>query len=198
MSSKTGDSGCTAGANRDLPDMGSFTGSPGYRVPNAKQRGGTGPATIRSARRIRRTKRGVSRWATGCDSGSVERGGYNDITVNANTNNSPDTVCTFSEAITSANNNSNSSAPGCASGVADSAAHDLITLTLDVELTAAPPNISSTMIIEGGGHTLKPTSGNLRLIPTLLYRHQRRPDGAQYHDRRLHDGLDVAQRRRGH
>ena len=160
---ENGDTGCTAGSDRDLPDLGAFTDEPGYHVPNANsEANGAGDDTI--CAQNPKDQRGVSRWATGCDAGSVERGGYNEIIVNANTNNSPDTVCTFSEAITSANENSAANAPGCAAGVADSAANDLITLTLDVRLSAAPSNITSAIIVDGGGHTLKPASGTSALF----------------------------------
>ena len=154
---ENGEGVCVTAADRNTPDLGPFTDEPGYHMPNANsEANGAGDDAI--CKLYPTDQNGVSRWATGCDAGSVERGGYNEIIVNANTNNSPDTVCTFTEAITSANGNSAST--GCTSGVADALAYDLITLTLDVELTAAPPSITSAIIVDGAGHTLKRASAS--------------------------------------
>ena len=75
-----------------------------------------------------------------------------DIDVNAN--------CTLAQAITSANDDS---APGGSQCTAGSGA-DIINLAADIALSAALPNITSTMTVDGGDHTLSHSANTFRPI----------------------------------
>ena len=69
------------------------------------------------------------------------------------------TNCTLTEAINSANND-NALGNGCANG----SGADIITLSVDVGLTAALPNISTAITIQGNNHTISRASGALRIL----------------------------------
>ena len=103
-------------------------------------------------------QRGITRPEEACDAGSVERDGFNVITVNANANNSPDTVCTLTEAFRTADDGNFVS--GCNDGESNQVATDLIQLQLDVTLTAAVTDINTNIILDGGGYKVSRPSGN--------------------------------------
>ena len=103
-------------------------------------------------------QRGITRPEEACDAGSVERDGFNIITVNANANNSPDTVCTLTEAFRTADDGNFVS--GCNDGESNQVATDLIQLQLDVTLTAAVTDIDTNIILDGGGYKVSRPSGN--------------------------------------
>ena len=103
-------------------------------------------------------QRGITRPEEACDAGSVERDGFNIITVNANANNSPDTVCTLTEAFRTADDGNFVS--GCNDGESNQVATDLIQLQLDVTLTAAVTDIDTNIILDGGGYKVSRPTGN--------------------------------------
>ncbi len=104
-------------------------------------------------------QRGITRPEQGCDAGSVERDGFNIITVNANANNSPDTVCTLSEAFATADDGS--TRVGCNDGESNQVATDLIKLQLDVTLTASLTDVDTNIVLDGGGYKVSRPSGNV-------------------------------------
>ncbi len=71
-------------------------------------------------------------------------------------------TCTLAEAITSANND-NAVGNGCVDG----SGADTITLQTDVSLTASLPDVTTTITIEGGGHTV---DGNNDLAVGSVFR----------------------------
>ena len=103
-------------------------------------------------------QRGITRPAEACDAGSVERDGFNIITVNAQSNNSPDTVCTLSEAFSTAD--TGNTRAGCNDGESNQVATDLIVLQLDVTLTAALTNVATNIVLDGGGYKVSRPAGN--------------------------------------
>ena len=72
-----------------------------------------------------------------------------------------ETTCTLSNAITSANDDT--ATGGCAAG----SGADTITLATDVTLSAALPNITSTITVEGGGHFI--SGNNDSNVGSVLY-----------------------------
>ncbi len=160
----SGAGACTTPNTRDEPGLGSLVSTdPVYFPPQSTSEAiGAGDASI--CLLFPKDQIGITRPASGCDAGSIQTGSYKEIIVNANTNNSPDTVCTLNEAIKSANENSSDNAPGCASGIADSVGTDLIKLAQDVEMTAFGSNITSTMLVDGWGFSISPAAnaGNFR------------------------------------
>ncbi len=76
-----------------------------------------------------------------------------DITVDAGG------TCTLAEAIDSANNDS-----AAGNGCVDGSGSDTITLQADVTLAAALPDITSTMTIEGGAHTIDAAGGGFSVL----------------------------------
>ena len=99
-------------------------------------------------------QRGQARpFGEGCDIGAREFTVAN-ITVGEG--------CTLAQAITSANTDSAPSGSTCVAGIGA----DTITLTEDVLLTAALPDIETAIIIEGAGYEVKrdPDSGRFRVF----------------------------------
>ena len=139
--------------------------SPLYYTINANSPAlGIGNAAVCAANPI--DQRGYYRPPTGCDAGSAEFGAANFIDVNADANNSPDTVCTLDEAVKSANENVLTNAPGCKAGASASDVLDIIRLTRNISLTSSTASATTRMLVEGNGRTVSVASGstNVRLF----------------------------------
>ncbi len=139
---------CWAAANGD-PNLDTTTNAPEYYTPNSGSPAlGIGNASI--CRQYSLDQLGVRRPATGCDAGSVERGGENWINV--------DSDCTLNDAIRAANTNAAVSNSGCEAG--KSGAQDVIWLRRNVRLSANLPNVTESVRIEGGGRAIDGVGGN--------------------------------------
>ena len=79
------------------------------------------------------------------------------ITVNGN---GASGTCSLAAAITNANNDNQSGSANCAAG----GGADTINLAVNVGLTTALPTLDSAITIEGNGHTVSRTSGDLRIL----------------------------------
>ena len=135
-------------------DLGSRTGSPGYYLPPSGSGAlGAGNAAFCKAYPIDQS--GIYRPETACDAGAAERGGFNYIYAD-------NSSCTISEAMISADEDSNSNAAGCVAGVDDSVATDLIWMQSDTTIGAALRGVDTTIILDGGGYKIGHAANTFR------------------------------------
>ena len=135
-------------------DLGSRTGSPGYYLPPSGSGAlGAGNAAFCKAYPIDQS--GIYRPETACDAGAAERGGFNYIYAD-------NSGCTISEAMISADEDSNSNAAGCVAGVDDSVATDLIWMQSDTTIGAALRSVDTTIILDGGGYKIGHAANTFR------------------------------------
>ncbi len=125
--------------------------APAFMPPATSGALGVGNATQCAA--YAQDKNGVTRPATFCDAGAVERVGatesLNYIDVDA--------TCSLASAVVSAQNNN--STGGCAAGLADAVATDYIRLRQDVSLTGSTAGLSSKLVVDGLGKTVSVAAG---------------------------------------
>ena len=154
-----GDGACATTNTRSHLDTANATGTPAY-IPLPANSDAHGAGDAQYCKSHPTDQRGYYRPPTGCDAGSAEFGAANFIDVNANANNSPDTVCTLDEAVKSANENVLTNAPGCAAGASASDVLDIIRLTRNVSLTSSTASATTRMLVEGNGRTVSVASGS--------------------------------------
>ena len=143
---EAGDAGCTTASNRRTIGISGTRGSPEAITINANSHAnGAGDNAICKAYPTDQT--GIRRPATACDAGAAERDGFNYIYAD-------NSGCTISEAMISADEDSNSNAAGCVAGVGDSVATDLIWMQSDTTIGAALRGVDTTIILDGGGYKI--------------------------------------------
>ena len=134
--------------------------APSFMPPATSGALGVGNATY--CAQYSQDKNGVTRPASACDAGAVERAGatqsLNYIDVDA--------TCSLQNAVTSAQNNS--ATGGCATGLADAVATDYIRLTQDVSLATSPAGLTSKLVVDGMGRSVSLAAGSTGVRPFVV------------------------------